>query len=369
MNDNENFVSFENMQAILDGISGKVGGGDDAYVGKVTWQMCLVKDHLKLDGTAVLGADYPELLAFAVDNELVTDDVDDESKFKYSDATDTLTLPDYVGLCLQGGNTVAHVAAGLPNITGSAVWRYMGATGTASSYQKAFTSDASQGTSTGWTSGSEIGTSNALTLDASRSSSIYGASTTVQPPAVTLVPQIRYRLSAAPAICTVPVGTVISFMGTQPPVDYLACDGTEYAIADQPVLAKFITRQFGSVNHFGGDGETTFAVPDLRGEFLRGTGVNSHANQGSGADVGAHQDGTMFPDYENVYSINHTVQVIRDERLVSGGDKTQLDSFIPTTSKTDRLNVSSTYDAGENVYGRITARPTNTSVLYCIRCR
>lgn len=208
-----------------------------------------------------------------------------------------------------------------------------------------------------------------LVFNASDDNPIYGASTTVQPPAVTLVPQIRYRLSAAPAACTVPVGTVIAFMGTQPPVDYLACDGAEYVITEQPTLAAFIAKQFGSVNHFGGDGETTFAVPDLRGEFLRGTGVNSHANQGSGADVGAHQDGTMFPDYENVYSINRTVQVIRDERLVSGGSKTQLDSFIPTTNIIDLVNVDRSYDAGEYIYGRITARPTNTAVLYCIRCR
>ena len=31
-----------------------------------------------------------------------------------------------------------------------------------------------------------------LNLDASRSNSIYGSSTTVQPPSITLIPQIRY---------------------------------------------------------------------------------------------------------------------------------------------------------------------------------
>ncbi len=362
---NENFVSFENMQDILTGIAGKVSA-DDAYVGKITWQMCLIKDHLKLDGTTLGNAstDYPELLAFAVDNQLVAED-DNPVLFHRDAANDTLTLPNFINLCLQGGNTTASVDAGLPNITG---YTSSACGGVAEdgffggAFQKASLDYGVNGNNIAYRIGQQA-------FDASLSSPVYGKSETVQPPAVTLVPQIRYRLSAAPAACTVPVGTVIAFMGTQPPVDYLACDGTVYAIADQPVLAEFITRQFGSVNHFGGDGETTFAVPDLRGEFLRGTGVNSHANQGSGANVGAHQDGTAFPDYENVYSINRTVQVIRDERLASGGDKTQLDSFIPTTSKTDRLNVSSSWDAGENVYGRITARPTNTSVLYCIKCR
>ena len=39
-----------------------------------------------------------------------------------------------------------------------------------------------------------------------------------------------------------------------------------------------------------GDGVTTFKVPNLLGEFLRGTGTNSYTNQGSGANVGVHQD-------------------------------------------------------------------------------
>lgn len=61
-----------------------------------------------------------------------------------------------------------------------------------------------------------------------------------------------------------PVGTVISYMGAAAPKDYLACDGAEYQIADYPELAAFFREQFGSANHFGGDGEAAFAVPDLR---------------------------------------------------------------------------------------------------------
>ena len=67
-----------------------------------------------------------------------------------------------------------------------------------------------------------------------------------------------------------PIGTVISFMGTVAPEGYLACDGGEYAISAYPRLAGFIKEQFDSFEYFGGDGETTFAVPDLRNLFLRG---------------------------------------------------------------------------------------------------
>lgn len=60
-----------------------------------------------------------------------------------------------------------------------------------------------------------------------------------------------------------PIGHVISFMGTSAPEHYLICDGTEYNITDYRELADFINTQFGSYNYFGGDGTTTFAVPDL----------------------------------------------------------------------------------------------------------
>jgi hypothetical protein len=59
-----------------------------------------------------------------------------------------------------------------------------------------------------------------------------------------------------------PIGTINSYMGTVAPIGWLVCDGTVYNIADYPDLATHIASQFGSTNFFGGDGTTTFAVPD-----------------------------------------------------------------------------------------------------------
>ena len=61
-----------------------------------------------------------------------------------------------------------------------------------------------------------------------------------------------------------PVGAVISFLGVTAPQGYLVCDGSQYAVEDYPELAGFFESQFGAKNHFGGDGETTFAVPDMQ---------------------------------------------------------------------------------------------------------
>ena len=95
-----------------------------------------------------------------------------------------------------------------------------------------------------------------------------------------------------------PVGTIIAVMGNSAPAHYLACNGQVVNIATYPELADYFEEQFGSKNKFGGDGTTTFGIPDLRGEFLRGTGTNGHTNQGNGANVGVHQDASELP---NIY--------------------------------------------------------------------
>jgi len=59
-----------------------------------------------------------------------------------------------------------------------------------------------------------------------------------------------------------PIGTEITQFGTISPQGFLKCDGTVYNISDYPDLATYFASQFGSVNYFGGDGLTTFAVPN-----------------------------------------------------------------------------------------------------------
>ncbi len=167
----------------------------NADVGYVTWQLTLLADHLALNGQMVTGADYPELLAFAVDHELVTADADDKSLFRYDETTDALTLPNYVDLVLQGGMAVETVAAGLPNITGSLLIRKLqGSSGNSVEVPDgAFYK--SNSTAIQWNVGNGSSTQEApyYNFDASRSSPVYGASSTVQPPAIKLIPQIRCR--------------------------------------------------------------------------------------------------------------------------------------------------------------------------------
>ena len=163
------------------------------------------------------------------------------------------------------------------------------------------------------------------------------------------------------------VGSVYSYMGTSAPFGYLACDGSVYNIEDYPRLANHINRSFGSYNYFGGDGTTTFAVPDLRGEFLRGTGTNSHTNQGSGTTVGTHQDATNFTNIraggsnELWFDKNSGENVTKS--LFTNFDSEHTYVSHVRRSYYNRSGTDTNFNG--NIYG--TSRPTNTSVLYIIK--
>lgn len=151
------------------------------------------------------------------------------------------------------------------------------------------------------------------------------------------------------------VGAIYSYMGTSAPHGYLACDGSIYNINDYPRLASHINNNFGSYNFFGGDGTTTFAVPDLRGEFLRGSGTNSHTYGGTGASVGTHQAPTVIP---YIISGSNRLSIYGNASL-SNTDTTQGNSklrYVTASSPTD------------HTYAHFfTNRPTNTSVLFIIK--
>lgn len=164
-----------------------------------------------------------------------------------------------------------------------------------------------------------------------------------------------------------PVGEIIAVMGNEAPVNYLTCDGTVYHIADYPYLAEYFGKNFGNAGFFGGDGATTFAVPDLRGEFLRGTGVNAHYKQGSGASVGGHQDATQI---QNVFmeASSKRVYAFGASGYASGQVMNQ-DSVIATRAGQGSYNADAQNGNASAQISIYTPRPTNTSVLWCIKCK
>ena len=159
-----------------------------------------------------------------------------------------------------------------------------------------------------------------------------------------------------------PIGTIIHVMGNHAPKNYLACNGQVVNIVDYPELAQYFEEEFGAINKFGGDGITTFGMPDLRGEFLRGTGANSHTNCGNGASVGTHQDGTIVPNIYTGTSVGLPITYGKGVGLLNS------DKGIGTPSTTYYYINNSQASSGSvaSTYAQSAVRPTNTSVLYCI---
>lgn len=152
---------------------------------------------------------------------------------------------------------------------------------------------------------------------------------------------------------------------------YLACDGSTKEVAQYEALAEFLGVDT--------ETETSFKLPDLKGEFLRGAGTNSHTqtvaevsvNEGSGGAVRAHQGSTVLRNiwhgydggkaYLNFYSNSSSGTV--SNLNMANADKTYVTSthgdYINNFS--DKLVSNNTNHVGFSI------RPTNTSVLYCIK--
>ena len=158
---------------------------DMTPVGCVRGSLFLPKGYIKANGATVQRADYPRLVQFIESNNLWTDDTKNNAGlFGKGDGSSTFVLPDYRECMMQytEDNIGEQRKAGLPNIKGN-------------------TMIASWGTPTGAfvKDGNIIGLANddedgykAVTFDASRSNAIYGKSSTVQPPAINVIPILRY---------------------------------------------------------------------------------------------------------------------------------------------------------------------------------
>ena len=164
---------------------------DNTPVGDVVFRPFLKKGYVKANGATVNRADYPRLVAFATANNMWTTSPTNEPwKFGQGNGSTTMVLPNYVGRFIQGGDNISVKVAGLPNITADITAHYVVAwqnpTGAIYDYKDGIEGGVPSVDSSKTPYCHKIG------FDASKSNNIYGSSTTVQPPAIQLLPQIRY---------------------------------------------------------------------------------------------------------------------------------------------------------------------------------
>lgn len=172
---------------------------DASPVGMVRASLYLPDGYIKANGATVLRADYPRLVNLADKYNLWTEDTANyPGLFGVGDGLTTFVVPNWIDRMAQFGTGIGNaISAGLPNIEGmfktilninnnyTNSWREA-ATG-------AFANSAIDNTvSADISSGSTKDTCGILKLDASAANEIYGASATVQPPAIGVLPVIKY---------------------------------------------------------------------------------------------------------------------------------------------------------------------------------
>ena len=159
-----------------------------------------------------------------------------------------------------------------------------------------------------------------------------------------------------------PPGTVLWFAATSPPAGYLECDGASISRTAYAALFSAIDTTFGQ-----GDGESTFAIPDLRGEFIRGV------DNGRGADSGRTFGAAQGFALENITGTMTMRQLSATGRIVYQSSGVFENAYTTETLTTlaygsseypmtevsfDASNVASTADE---------TRPRNVALLPCIK--
>jgi len=141
----------------------------------------------------------------------------------------------------------------------------------------------------------------------------------------------------------VPVGSVIYHAANTAPAGFLKANGATLSRSTYANLFAAIGTTFGA-----GDGSSTFAVPDLRGEFLRGW------DDSRGVD-GSRAFGSTQAD--ELKSHSHTLSL-------RFNDSSTPRSFVRASSS---ANLQTSSGGPTNATGGSETRPRNIALLACIK--
>ena len=158
-------------------------------------------------------------------------------------------------------------------------------------------------------------------------------------------------------IVTSPAGTVIQFAGSSAPDGYLKANGNAVSRTTYAALFAAIGTTYGT-----GDGSTTFNLPDLRGEFVRGL------DDGRGVDTGRALGSAQADAFQGHWhgienSSNGQAGMNGGGGVGSGNIRIDGSPSTPypyaTYTRTDGVNGTPRTDDE--------TRPRNIALLYCIK--
>lgn len=144
-----------------------------------------------------------------------------------------------------------------------------------------------------------------------------------------------------PIIDGIPHGAVMAFARNTAPTGWLECDGAAVSRMTYADLFDAIGITFGS-----GNGSTTFNLPDIRGEFIRGW------DHDRGID-----NGRTFGSLQADEFKSHTHTYLRTNIVKA--------SFANSTNGVDNTTPQSSVNTGSS--GGTETRPRNIALMYCIK--
>jgi microcystin-dependent protein len=155
-----------------------------------------------------------------------------------------------------------------------------------------------------------------------------------------------------------PAGAVMAFAMNSAPTGWLEADGTAVSRSTYAALFSAIGTTYGA-----GDGSTTFALPDLRGIFVRGSGeqtISGTAYSGTFAQKLRDQMQTITGSFRAFARIDAFSGAFTDGGQFSGGF-----GQAGGQGNDHTYNFSSANSSGART-GTET-RPANIALLYCIK--
>jgi microcystin-dependent protein len=156
----------------------------------------------------------------------------------------------------------------------------------------------------------------------------------------------------ATAVARMPAGVVAMHAASTAPTGWLECNGTAVSRTTYAALFTAISTTWGA-----GDGSTTFNVPDLRGEFVRGW------DHGKGTDAGRTFASSQTVQTNRPTSIRSNVDAAADFDTVTipeSGESPEFDTggtaLVGAATRTMAITMSG-----------LETRPRNIALMYIIK--
>jgi microcystin-dependent protein len=156
------------------------------------------------------------------------------------------------------------------------------------------------------------------------------------------------------------------FANNAVPTGWLAANGSAVSRTTYAALFAAIGTTYGA-----GDGSTTFALPDLRGTFVRGfdgtrgldSGRTFGSYQGDGVISHTHSGTTGGESQNHTHGYSHL-----DKSAPSGIAQGSNFKYFDKTTTMNSVNHSHSFDtSSQTPAGATETRPKNIAMLYCIK--